>query len=488
MRFWFLALVLATSSVRAQTGTFSYDSLCNRAMTSYKQPGMAMGVIENGSVVFSKGYGKRNLERNESIDDHTVFPVASLSKAFTAAAIGILVDRGMLKWDDKVISHDPSFALYDPQVTHQFTVRDLLCHRNGYETFDGDLLWYGTKYSREEIVNRFSRLKPKHGFREKYGYSNIMFIEAAVLIEKKTGMSWESFVRQHILKPLEMTETVVDHSAFLLLTNKATPHVNGAAQSYINYNNAAGAVGVNSNVADLLKWATMWLNQGTYKGKVILKESTVRELFAAKTVQQVSPKNEENGIHFKAAASGWMVQDLKGFKMVHHSGGLPGFILNLALLPEKKSAVVVLTNGETALPFALTNTVMDLHIAGKSKDYLPNAGQNGPDAGQKPIAPHKISFSDTLLLGNYQDLMYGGAKIFKQNGRLTLELSPTATLFTAELTPCGPAHFRFKFKDPFLPEGTLVVQFNPQGGIKSFTIDLPNPDFNFYNLLFTKQP
>lgn len=472
----------------AQTPDYKqFDKYCENAMTAFKQPGMSIGVVKDGKLVFAKGYGKRNLDKQETVNENTVFQLASLSKAFTAAAIGCLIDDGVLKWEDKVVDHLPEFKLYDPYVTSAFTVRDLLCHRNGYETFDGDLLWYATSYDRHEIVRRFSNLAPKHGFREKYGYSNIMFIAAALLIGKKTGDSWEAFIEKRIFQPLGMKNSSITMSKFLAGTNIATPHVHDKTQTHIDYNNAAGAVGVNSNITDLALWANMWLSKGNSGDKVILKEKTVRDILSAQMPQNVSAKNEENSIHFKAAACGWMLQDFHGIKMAHHSGGLPGFILNLALVPEKNLAVITLTNGETSIPFALTYYTLESYLTGTPKDWVkemtPAPVQESPKA---PAVKPVMALTAEEINGSYEDKMYGKATIKTENGKSWLIMEPTKSLFTSELEPINKTTYRIKFKDPFLPEGKVTFNLDSGGNPSYFTIDLPNPDFNFYNLKFTK--
>ncbi|MES2629257.1 MAG: serine hydrolase [Bacteroidota bacterium] len=485
----FLLLCLAFSASAQQPDPKKLDAYYSSAMTGFHQPGMSIGIVKDGKLEFAKGYGKRTLGKNESVDENTVFQLASLSKAFTAAAIGMLVDEGKLKWEDRVTDHLPEFKLYDAYVTREFTVRDLLCHRNGYLTFDGDLLWYGTSYNRREILKRFSNLAPKHGFREKYGYSNIMFIAAAVLIEEKTGQSWEQFISSRIFKPLGMTASSVDMQTFKAGGNIAAPHVHDTARTYIDYNNAAGAVGVNSNITDLSKWAMMWLNKGKYGDIQVLKEKTVRDILAAQTPQNVSAKNEENSIHLRAAACGWMLQDFRGVKMAHHSGGLPGFILNLALVPEKNMAVIVLTNGETLIPFALTNYTIETYITGKSKDW---AAEFIALSQPEPLKPDVKKEPSTVLnaeelAGTFEDKMYGKATITAAKGKATLLLEPTRQLFTAELEPLNRTSYRIKFADPFLPEGKVIFNLDADGKPTSFTIDLPNPDFNFFNLKFIRQ-
>ena len=336
-------------------------------------------------------------------------------------------------------------------------------------------------------MKRFANLAPKHGFREKYGYSNIMFIAAAMLIEKKTGLTWEQFIQQRIFRPLEMRSSSSTMMGFKASLNKAVPHVNNNPNPYIDYNNAAGAVGINSNITDLSKWVTMWLNNGKFGDKQILKENTVREIMAMQTPQAVSAKSEENGVTLRGAASGWMVQTYKGMRVVHHSGGLPGFILNIALVPEKKAGVIVLTNGETRIPFAMTNYVLDLLSVGKVKDWTTEylaAGANKPE--EKAVVKEPVIFKNTELVGDYEDKMYGKATISINKEKAILTLEPTKQLFTAELEPLYKTTYRIKFADPFLPEGKVTFQLNSSGQIISFGIDLPNPDFNFYNLKFVK--
>lgn len=485
-----IALLSIATLAFSQPDLKKLDGYFQQSLTDFKLEGMSVGIVKDGSLVFSKGYGKRNITKPDAVDENTVFQLASLSKAFTACGIGILIDEGKLKWDDKVIDHLPTFTLNDPYVTRAFTIRDLLCHRNGYETFDGDLLWYGTSYDRREIVKRFANLAPKHGFREKYGYSNIMFIAAALVIEEKSGMSWEKFIESRILKPLGMNSSSVSMKDFTSGSNIAAPHVHEQAEAYIDYNNAAGAVGVNSNITDLSKWAMMWLNKGKAGDKEILKEATVRAIFAAQTPQGVSAKNEENGIHFRAAACGWMVQDFKGAKMAHHSGGLPGFILNLALVPEHNLAVIVLTNGETLTPFAVTNYTVETYITGTSKDwtkeYLANKAEPAkPEISNQPKP--LMTFKAEELVGSYDDKMYGKATVSMIGGKPFLTMEPTKNLFVSELVPLYKNTYSIKFKDRFLPSGKVTFTTNSAGDVNTFTIDLPNPDFNFYNLKFVRQ-
>ncbi len=174
----------------------SLDNYYQKALTDWEVPGMAVAIVKNNEVIFMKGYGVRDIKDGGKVDKESLFAIASLSKAFTSAAIAILVDEGKLKWDDKVRTYLPYFELYDPYVSENMTIRDLLCHRSGLETFSGDLLWFETVYNREEIIRRAKYLKPVYGFRSNYGYSNIMFLTAGEVIAKVSGMTWDDFIQE----------------------------------------------------------------------------------------------------------------------------------------------------------------------------------------------------------------------------------------------------------------------------------------------------
>ena len=217
------------------------DKYISKAISDFQVPGVAVGIIKNGEVTFAKGYGYRSTETKEPVDTKTIFGIASCTKAFTAASIGILNDEGMLKWDDEVISHYPEFQLYDPYITRDFRVDDLLCHRSGYETFDGDLLWYGTDYTREEVLKRFRYRKNTYGFRREFGYSNLMFIAAGEMLESVTGESWDDFVKKNIFEPLGMNSTTTTNSGFNADMDIAASHLNGKPVDFINYDNIGPA-------------------------------------------------------------------------------------------------------------------------------------------------------------------------------------------------------------------------------------------------------
>ncbi len=216
------------------------DDYANTVMTTWKGPGMAIGIVKDDKLVFAKGYGVRELGKPDKVDENTVFAIASNSKAFTAASLAILVDEKKLSWDDKVSKYLPDFQMYDPWVTNELTIRDLVSHRVGLDTFSGDLLWYDTTYSSDEILHRLRYLKPVSSFRTRFGYQNLMFIAAGKVIEKVSGKPWAEFVRERILTPLGMDRTTT--SVKDLKDNAAMPHnESGGKLRVLPHGNVDGA-------------------------------------------------------------------------------------------------------------------------------------------------------------------------------------------------------------------------------------------------------
>jgi CubicO group peptidase (beta-lactamase class C family) len=348
-----LLLIVTVTSAAAQGVTNDarlkeVDDYAARALQDWRVPGMAVAVVKDDRVVLAKGYGVRELGKAEKVDAETLFAIASNSKAFTAAALAVLVDEGRLKWDDPAAKYLPGFELYDPYATREITVRDLVSHRSGLATFGGDLLWYETTYSRDEVLRRIRHLKPVSSFRSRYGYQNVMFLAAGEVVE-----SWDEFVRERFFAPLGMKHTNTTVTAFRPGANVAAPHNEKGgtlhAITYANVDNVGPAASINSCVADLAEWVRLQLGRGTYAGKRV----------------------------FSAAASwemlGWFLSDYHGRKVVSHGGGLDGMISQTALMPEENLGVVVLTNSETPLASLLVNKVFDVFLGVPKRDWSAEA-------------------------------------------------------------------------------------------------------------------
>jgi CubicO group peptidase (beta-lactamase class C family) len=475
------------------------NAYVSKSVVEHQLPGLAIGIVQDGEILFQQGYGVCKVGETTRVNTSSMFGIASLSKAFTAAAIGMLVDDGKLKWEDRVVKYLPDFKLSDPVATQLLTIEDLLCHRSGLKTFDGDLLWYGTQIPRDEILRRMYHRPLSYDFRDGFGYQNIMYIAAGEVILKVSGTTWDQFLRDRIFTPLGMNKTNTTITAFKPGVNIAYPHLERVPQSLLNYDNSGAAAAMNSNVVDMQKWITFLLKGGIHENDTLLKSHTLRKLWQVHTPLGVSAASEEMGTKFKGYGLGWFLMDYKGLKVVHHGGGLPGYITKLALVPEKNLGMIILTNDNSSLSSALMYSILDMLIGekGETKDwsteFLSFKTKDDEALKEKAAAEDAARLKNTkttaaldAFYGTYNDPYYGKATLGKGKKGIILTLEPAKELFTATLEHWHNDEFVFSFKDAFLPRG--FARFRVEGGkVISFTIDLPNPDFHFSNLTFIKE-
>ncbi len=472
------------------------DAYIADAVVKFDQPGLSVGIVKDGELVWSKGYGKLDLAKTDPVTPNSIFFIASMSKAFTACAVGLLVDEGKLGWNDPVVKHLPWFSTPDPYVTEHMMVKDLLCHRSGWITFDGDLLWYGTELDQREILERHAHEPFTHAFRDEFGYSNLMFIAAAQLIEAVSGKTWDSFVTERILQPLGMTRTTVETADLVRFTDVALPHVRkgqdpAAPQKSMPYQSlqgADGACGINSCVTDLAKWDAMWANEGKVGDKAFLSEATYTTL----TSSHLPMGGRRDG-----AALGWFLEENNGHTVITHSGGMPGFILNHAVVPDQDLAVIALGNGETYSVFAITNKIMDLYLgdgtADPVSDMLPRLAKRAEREAKRradrltarvPKTKHSLPLAN--YVGTFTDKIYGSATITEVNGALQLTFQPAKDLLTGTLGHWHYDTFQWQHADPFLEPGYITFTFDADHKVTGFKVDLHSPDFHFYKLDFRK--
>lgn len=472
------------------------DTYIADAVVKFDQPGLAVGIVKDGKLVWGKGYGKLDLAKPEPVTANSLFYCASISKAFTACAVGLLVDDGKLGWNDPVRRHLPEFSTPLPYVTDQFLVKDLLCHRSGWATFDGDLLWYGTGYTQQEILARHAHEPMTLPFRDQFGYSNLMYIAAAQLIERVSGMTWDRFITTRIFQPLGMDRSRVETADLAGMSDVALPHVRkgqdpNASQKSMPYQplqGADGACGVLSTVTDLAKWDAMWANEGVANGKPFISEATFNTITSTHL-----PMGGGEG-----AGLGWFVEDNNGAKVITHSGGMPGFILNHAVVPDKDLAVIALGNGESYSVFAITNKILDLYLGnGKADpvgDMLPRLARRKDREAQRVAARVNAQVKGTMptadaatMQGTYTDKIYGETTITDDNGTPVLSLHPAKELFTGRLVHWHYDTWKWEHADPFLEPGYITFHFDTDHRITHFTIDLHSPDFHFHKLEFRKK-
>jgi CubicO group peptidase (beta-lactamase class C family) len=509
---WFLLSVLCLLFVpahRAQDISArlkELDDYAAKAGADWKVPGFAIAIVKDDKVVFAKGYGVRELGKPQLVDKDSLFAIASNTKAFTSAALATLVDEGRLRWDDPVTKYLPSFELYDPYVTREMTVRDLLSHRSGLATFGGDLLWYESSYPRAEIIRRIRFLKPTSSFRSRYGYQNIMFLAAGEIVQAITDKTWDDYVREKFFLPLGMTRTMTSYKQLLETANIAIPHNEFEDKirviRYGNADNAGGAAAINSSVADMAQWIRLQLGRGTYEGKKFFSADRSREMWTPNMiVGGISERAEKFNptTHFNLYGLGWGLSDYQGRKVVSHGGGLDGMTSRVALMPEENLGLVILTNSESALSVILTNKIFDVFLGVPKRDWSADGlvrEQQGREAAKleaKKVEDSRVlntkpSLPLSAYAGTFTGAMYGDAKVTEENGKLVVRLVSSPN-FVGDLEHWHFDTFSIKWRDSIVyPFGRGFVSFviDPKGKVSEMKIDVPNPDFDFKELEFKR--
>jgi CubicO group peptidase (beta-lactamase class C family) len=378
-----LAIALAACSLSVTAVAAPHeeeiDQLIERAMDAFEIPGMAVSIVYDGEVYYSKGHGLVEVSKTARVDDKTLFQIASVSKAFTAAALAILVDDGTLDWEDPVIDYLPEFRMYDPWVTREFTIRDLLTHRSGLPLGAGDLLMFPeAETSRDEIIRAMRFLKPTTSFRSEYAYDNLMYIIAGQVVSSASGMPFEEFLEERLLFPLGMTDCAATLGRTARKATKATPHVevDGKLQTTLSLESDVGAAagGINCSARSMALWSSFVLNKGkNADGDQVVSAAQIEQLLSPVTVLPTRGYMAEHaGSFLSAYALGWNVSTFYGQPYYSHGGGLWGMTTFLTILPRQGLAVFVSNNKLSAAPRAVANDILDRFLI----DVSPEAGKD----------------------------------------------------------------------------------------------------------------
>ena len=475
------------------------DSLAERTLRAFDVPGIAVCVIKDGQVVHSKGYGVRSLDTRQPVDENTLFGIASNSKAFTTAALGMLVDEGKLGWDDKVRKYIPEFKLFDPYVTEEFTIRDLLCHRSGLGLGAGDLMFFpdSSDFTISDVVHNLQFLKPVTSFRSQYAYDNNLYIVAGEIIARVSGMSWDEFIEKRILQPVGMSHSASCYDRLRDSSDVIDGHapvegkVRVIARSRSKVDHAAG--GIYSCIADLAKWVQLHLAGGKYgpDGKQLFSPAVFRERWSPQTILPVGGPGTYN-THFAAYALGFVVNDVKGYKQVSHTGGLEGMVTQITMIPELQLGIIVLTNQQEGLAFsAITNQIKDGYFgitgtdrvteyAAIRKKQLEEAkkltdsiwkevtafqtqqaiagrrGAAGVGGSRRGVESGVVRPDLSLYMGTYRDPWLGQVVISMKNGKPWFD-SKRSPKLTGELLPYKGNSFIVKWNDRSMDADAYVV-------------------------------
>ena len=494
-----------------QLSSTEIDNLAERSMKAFDVPGIAVGIIKDGKIIHAKGYGVRSLNTQKQTDENTLFGIASNSKAFTCTALGMLVDEGKIKWDDKVRDYIPEFKLYSPYVTEEFTIRDLLTHRSGLGLGAGDLMFFpdSSNFELKDIIYNLRFLKPVSGFRTKYDYDNLLYIVAGEVVARVTGNTWDEFVEQRIFKPLGMNKTAGSFDRLKDNSNVIDGHapVNGKVQviarSTVKVGHAAG--GINSNITDLCKWVQLWLNKGKYGDGLsqrLFSENVYREMTSAQTIIQVGGPGPYN-THFAAYGLGFFLSDEKGYKKVTHTGGLEGMVTQITMIPELNLGIIILTNQQEGGAFSsITNQIKDSYYGITATDRVTeySKGRSGQVATANKLVDSiwkeidKVKQTEkaniNLFTGTYHDVWFGDITISVKNGKAWFD-SKRSPKLTGELFYYKGNTFVVKWNDRSMDaDAFLNFSLNEDGkaaGIKMKAISpLTDFSYDFHDLDFIK--
>ncbi len=504
------SLLLSVVYGFAQLPPASIDSLVNATLKAFDVPGIAVGIVKDGKLVYAKGYGVRSLTSQQPVNTQTLFGIASNSKAFTATAIGMLVDDGKMNWDDKVTKYLPGFQMYDPWVTREFTVRDLLTHRSGLGLGAGDLMFFpdGGNFTRDEAIYNIRFLKPVSSFRSKFDYDNNLYMVAGEVIKKVSGLDWETFIEQRIMQPVGMQNSVASWNRIKNNANVIDAHAPAdgkVIQIPHDWNpivNAAG--GIMSNVEDLSKWLILQMQDGKLpNGAQLISKKNHNEMQQLQTVIPVPSPGYYN-THFYGYGLGWFLKDVKGYKMVTHTGGLAGTVTQITMLPEINLGIIVLTNQQQGAAFySITNTIMDSYIGLQNHNWLTLYNQRYI-AGNKEADSIKASVNAEIaslqkskstypvlnISGTYKDDWFGQVNITNTNNKLEFS-SVKSPRLKGELIRYNLTTYIVKWYDRSLDaDAYCVFSLSKNGTPESFTMEAISPQtdfsFDFQDLLLKK--
>ena len=461
----------------------SLDAYVQRAMTAWHIPGVAVCIVKDGNPVLLKGYGVAEWGTGKRVDENTLFGIGSNTKAFTATLAALLDAEKKLSLDDKVQKWLPGFKLYDPWVAKEATLRDMLCHRLGFETFQGDFMYFDSDLTSAEVLQKFGQVKPLYSFRSRWGYTNAAFLTAGEVMAKATGKSWSQLLHERIFSPLGMNRTTASDEELRRATNAAAAHtvVDGAVQKiqYGRLNNMSPAGNIYSSVTDLSKWVQMLLANGKVDGKEIIPASAIEQ---TRTPQSILGNGGHpfNKAHFALYGLGWFLEEYSGRKIVAHTGGVNGFVTSVALVPEEKLGIVVLTNTDAnnfyeSLRYEILDAYLGLPYRNYSGLQLQRFQQHEKEQAEwlqkkrdsialKP----KTTVPLTALAGRYQHPVYGWMQIALKDGKAVATFQHHQGRY-ATLEPLGGNRYLAQFNEALY--GKKVWPFTIAGRkVKSVTV------------------
>lgn len=457
----------------------SLDKYISASMKDWKVPGASVAIVHDGAVVHMKGFGVRDIGSRQPVTADTLFDIGSCTKAFTAAAVAMLVDEGKMQWDGKVNTYIPFFHLHDPLADQNVTLRDLLTHRTGVP--GADLLWYvNPRASREELIRRLAYVEPNAGFRAKFEYQNLMYVAAGYAVGQVAHSTWDEFTQSRLFAPLGMSGSDTSATAAQSTRDHASPHEQDPDGSvkvipWRNIDSVGPAGSINSSARDMAKWITFQLGDGTYQGKRLISAESMRNMHSAQMV--ISLEGEIPKVFFPDSMQlsyglGWFVQDYRGHQLIIHAGDIDGFATMVVLIPEINSGYFAVINMGSlyrqVLSYQIADQLLHLPDAGWSERFKKmraelQAQEKAGEAWQsKRASGTHPSRELSAYAGQYQNQAYGDAEIGFQNGKLTLHL---------QAIDSDLEHFQYDtFIAKFRRQTRLTFNLDADGNVSTFSV------------------
>jgi len=474
------------------------DNYYEQMVAAWDVPGMAIGVVKDGELIFSGAYGVLEEGKKAQPDKNTLYGIASNSKAFTSAIIAMLVQEGKLNWNDKVRDYLPYFEVYDPWVSNEVTIRDLLSHRVGLGTFSGDIIWYKSDFTPQEIVKKAKHIPQAFDFRAGYGYSNIMYITAGEVIKAVTGKPWSENVKERIFKPLGMDRSITTPESLDEKGNYVTPHARQDDKNipieWVNWEDVGALGGVISSVEDLSKWMIFNLNHGIIGKDTLLTEKNINLMWTPHNNFVIDHFSAHDfNTHFRGYGLGWGLSDFHGRMRVAHTGAIDGMITGISLIPDEKLGVVVLTNGMKTPYSAAANYALELFLGLSPRDWSAenlerynNRQQSDTRISsrkEKRVPNTEPSLPLEKYTGTYYSDIHGNIYITLENNQLRMEFEHAEPLAaTLKHWHYDVWEIIWEEKHAWFDFGTVKFTTDNNLNIQGMDFDVPNNDIFFDEL------
>jgi len=465
----------------------NFEQYAEKSMPDWETPGMAVTIIQGDDIVYSKAFGVKTYKGNDPVTTDTIFQIGSTSKAFTAALVAMLADEGKIGWKDSVIEHLPDFEMYDPWVSREFMIEDLMAQRSGMPSHAIDsLVMLG--FDRDYIRHAIRYAKPSSSFRSEFAYQNNLFLIAAELIEKHTEKSWEENIKERIFEPLSMSASTMDMKSFQEAKDVTSLHHRLGDEivtlskdwPYLHWTYVYGpAGGINSNITDMAQWLKFQVNNGVFDGEPLVTEENMNFMHTPKTITALTTEKRQY------YAQAWVYRENTPYPIVWHNGGTTGCKTMVAIVPEAKVGIVVLSNLiDSSLPEALAFRFLDMYLGNPDVDWSAEMLIKMKEVMKKREAALPVPPEDALpvmslqkYVGDYQNAVYGKIDISEKEGGLVLTIGPNKV--EMYLTPWNRDTFSIYwpfYNDISEPGGFALFQADPEGAMKSVTVTPLNED------------